>query len=232
MSNIELIRAARAAFPHITPLIPDFESIDDRGGDSFTAIRDTARIITATANLIPVHYQHADATDEQVLAWIGRLVEASGVNRVTGVPHLKSGGSLLLIGPTGTGKTFQGYGALRRLSILGIACSPVASSITDIYAKMRPRPGVDSESVFESYANARLLMVDDLGAAKTSEWVEEVNYRLVNHRYENHLPTLFTSNVPPKELGERLGERVASRLIEMTQTVVLKGSDRRRGRAA
>lgn len=232
MSNLELIASARAAFKHITPLIPDFDAIDARGGDSFTAIRDTAKIITAVSRLIPVHYQDAIADDPQVLAWIDSLVDATGVNQVTGISYLQTGPSLLLLGPTGTGKTHQAFGALRHLSILGVAGSIRAASTADVYAKMRPRPGVDSEEVFSSYANAKLLFLDDLGAAKTSEWVEEINYRLINHRYENHLATIFTSNVPPKELGEKLGERVASRLIEMTQTVVLKGSDRRRGRAA
>lgn len=232
MSNLDTIQTMRANFSHITPLIPDFAAIDERGGDSFTAVRDTAKIITATTRLIPVHYESAVADDAQVLAWIDQLVEATGLNQVTGLSYLKTGPSLLLLGPTGTGKTHQAFGALRHLSILGVAGSVRAASTADVYAKMRPRPGVDSEEVFSSYANASLLFLDDLGAAKTSEWVEEINYRLVNHRYENHLPTLFTSNVPPKELGERLGERVASRLIEMTQTVVLKGQDRRRERAA
>ena len=51
-------------------------------------------------------------------------------------------------------------------------------------------------------------MLDDLGAVKTSEWIEEVNFRLVNHRYERMLPTLFTSNLLPKDLATLLGERV------------------------
>lgn len=232
MSNLEMIHAARAAFKTITPLIPDFDAIDARGGDSFTAIRDTAKIITATGRLIPVHYQNAIADDPKVLTWIDHLLDSSRVNKATGITYMRTGPSLLLMGPTGTGKTHQAFGALRHLSILGVAGSVRASSTADVYAKMRPRPGVDSEEVFSSYADAKLLFLDDLGAAKTSEWVEEINYRLINHRYENHLATVFTSNVPPKELGEKLGERVASRLTEMTQAVVLKGQDRRLGGAA
>ena len=97
---------------------------------------------------------------------------------------------------------------------------------------MRPRHGVDSETEFRAAADAGLLVLDDLGVSKNSEWVEEVNYRLVNHRYENTLPTLFTSNVRPRDLAEALGERVASRLTEMTGRVILKGADRRYGSAA
>src|SRR5690606_7391206 len=98
----------------------------------------------------------------------------------------------------------------------------------DLYARLRPRHGIDSETEFRAIADAPLLMVDDLGAAKTSEWVEEVNYRLINWRYDRVLPTVFTSNVLPKELKVALGERVASRLVEMADRVTLKGEDRRR----
>lgn len=230
--NLSLITRARAAFDHITPAIPDFSAVDEQGGDSFAAIRDTAAIITATNDLIPPLYQRADATDERVLAWVDALASGAKPNQYSKVPYMQSGPSLLLLGPTGVGKTYQAYGALRRLSIIGIGCAPAAASITDVFAKMRPRPGVDSEAVFASYASAKLLFVDDLGAAKSTEWTEEVTYRLVNYRYEHQLPTVFTSNAAPKELGERVGERVASRLMEMTQRVVIKGADRRLGGAA
>jgi DNA replication protein DnaC len=101
-----------------------------------------------------------------------------------------------------------------------------------MYAALRPRSGVDSETEFRKYAHARLLMLDDLGAAKSSEWTEEINFRLINHRYENQLPTILTSNVLPGELMNRVGDRVASRLVEMCDRVVIKGSDRRKRPAA
>lgn len=224
---LEAIASYRDAFPHITPLITDWSDHEASGGDNYHAIKETAAILSGTDRIIPMRYKHADATDPQVLAWIDELVGSCDRARVSGVPKVGPGPSLLLMGPTGTGKTFQGYGALRRLSVLGVNASAAASPASDIYAKMRPRHQVDSEEVFESYAHAKLLFVDDLGAAKTSEWVEEVNMRLVNYRYDRGLPTIFTSNVPPKQLGERIGERVASRLTEMCRMVALKGSDRR-----
>jgi DNA replication protein DnaC len=97
---------------------------------------------------------------------------------------------------------------------------------------MRPRHGIDAEAEFRAVADATLLVLDDLGAAKGSEWVEEINYRLVNHRYEHQLATLFTSNILPRDLAGALGERVSSRLKEMTDRVTLKGTDRRYGTEA
>lgn len=230
--ELNAIATYRDAFPHITPLIADFTALEDQGGDAFHATKETLNALTATDKAIPAKYHDADADNPDVLTWITELADGLDRGRISYVPFLVNGPSLLLLGPTGTGKTHQGYGALRRLSVMGVNAGPAAAPAADIYAKMRPRHGVDSEEVFESYAQARLLFVDDLGAAKGSEWTEEVNYRLINHRYEHGLATIFTSNVPPKELGERLGERVASRLTEMARPVVLKGSDRRRGLSA
>ncbi|WP_017602231.1 ATP-binding protein [Nocardiopsis lucentensis] len=231
--ELQTIASHRNAFPHITPLITDWRAHEDQGGDAFHAVKETAAILTATDQLIPLRYKHADATDPKVIAWVDEVVTNAERARVSGGAKGGPGPSLLLLGPTGTGKTHQGYGALRRLSVIGVNTAAAAAPIADIYAKMRPRPGVDSETVFESYAQAPLLFVDDLGAAKESEWVEEVTTRLVNYRYDRSMPTIFTSNVPPKQLGEKIGERVASRLTELCRVVVLKGTDRRlAGRAA
>ena len=176
---------------------------------------------------IPVRYRDAVVDVPQVAAWVRHLVDLA---RTDGrlIPQITTGPSLLVLGGTGTGKTYQAYGAVRALSVCGAKCAWVVTTAADFYAKLRPRHGVDSEAEFERYADAALLVLDDLGAAKGTEWNEEINYRLINHRYEHELPTLITSNVPPPELKNVLGERVASRLTEMADRVALKGVDRRR----
>jgi DNA replication protein DnaC len=77
-----------------------------------------------------------------------------------------------------------------------------------------------------------LLILDDLGAARTSEWVEEITYRLINRRYNLMLPTLITTNLAMGDLRAQLGDRVASRLAEMTTRVTFAPVDRRRHRPA
>lgn len=178
---------------------------------------------------IPVHYADAVADVTAIRDWVRELVEGAVQDTDRAAVALTTGRSLLILGPTGTGKTFQAYGAVRALSLSGLMCSWQFSTAADIYARLRPRPRVDSEEEFRSIANARLLVIDDLGAAKATEWTEEVDYRLINHRYERELPTLITSNVKPADLKPILGDRVTSRLVEMTTRVVLKGDDRRRG---
>lgn len=131
--------------------------------------------------------------------------------------------SLLIAGPTGTGKTYAGYATIRAVEVR----SWRAVTYADFCAQVRPS-GKDPEQTFERYARADLLFLDDLGAAKGSEWVEETTYRLINRRYEAKLPGIFTTNIPLAQLREVLGERVSSRLVEMCRQVVLGGPDRRR----
>jgi DNA replication protein DnaC len=81
---------------------------------------------------------------------------------------------------------------------------------------------------------AELLVLDDLGAEKTSEWVEETLNLIVNTRYSERRLTLFTSNyqdIPddtePNALVSRIGFRMRSRLHEMCDFIVLDAADYR-----
>ncbi|MFB7899895.1 ATP-binding protein [Streptomyces xiamenensis] len=197
-------------------------------GEANIARTNLARLST----VIPWHYRSAIPTLPEVRAWVDSVVAiARNEQEHRPVAHVVHGPSLLLLGPTGVGKTFQAFGAIRD-SALGGALAPwVFTTSADLYASLRPRHGIDSEAEFRKYRDARLLLIDDLGAAKASEFTEEVNFRLVNWRYEHHLPTLMTSNVLPRELAARMGDRVASRLVEMCQRVVIEGTDRRRAAA-
>jgi DNA replication protein DnaC len=88
--------------------------------------------------------------------------------------------------------------------------------------------------VLRPVMTADLLVLDDLGAEKTSEWVEETMNLIVNTRYNERRLTIFTSNyadIPdetePNSLLFRIGARMRSRLHEMCEFVVLDGADYR-----
>lgn len=145
--------------------------------------------------------------------------------------------SLLLLGPTGTGKTHNAYGAVAAAVLvawqtrIGGWRKPRWRALThaDLCAALRPRGrDYDPEAELRRFRELDLLMVDDLGAAKSTEFVEEATYRLVNGRYEDMRPSIFTSNLAPGELREAVGDRIASRLVETCVRVVLNGPDRRR----
>src|SRR5205085_10686639 len=89
--------------------------------------------------------------------------------------------------------------------------------------------------VLRPVMRADLLVLDDLGAEKPSEWVEETMHLIVNTRYNERRPTIFTSNyddVPdeagdPNSLKARVGFRIHSRLHEMCEFLELDGADYR-----
>ncbi|MBD0737653.1 ATP-binding protein [Streptomyces sp. CBMA29] len=181
---------------------------------------------------MPPRYRGAAADHPQVLAWC-REVAAQAIAPGTGARRqVATGPSLLMAGVVGAGKTHQAYGAVRALVGAGVGVRWRATTAADLYAELRPRAGVDSERNLTAVARVPLLILDDLGAAKASEWVEEITYRLVNRRYNQCLPTLITSNLAISALRAHVGDRVASRLAQMTTRVEFAPVDRRRTRTA
>lgn len=203
----------------------------DRGIDPATAPAEPpAEPVTALELAdarIPARYRRALTDHPQVTAWVDEITRA-GRPGPGGAPGIADGPSLLIAGPTGTGKTHQAYGAVRSLLAAGVRLRWEATTAADLYASLRPRQGHDPERALWALGRCPLLILDDLGAAKTSEWTEELTYRLINRRYNEMLPTLITTNLPIGELRGAVGDRVASRLAEMTTRVILGGTDRRR----
>lgn len=185
------------------------------GGDRVAWSR--ARATALLDEQVPKRYADAVADHREVLDWIARFVEKPAAAE-----------SLLIVGPTGVGKTYQAYGALRAaVTLAGVSWECV--TYADFTAALRPN-AKDPDKALKTFRGADLLLLDDLGTAKHSEWVEEITYRLLNGRYESMKPSIFTTNVPSGQLREALGDRIASRLGETCQRVVLKGEDRRRPR--
>ncbi|MGW9425606.1 ATP-binding protein [Streptomyces koyangensis] len=181
---------------------------------------------------VPPRYQAAVADHPQVLNWVREVAEAAVAPTRGARRQVTTGPSLLMAGVVGAGKTHQAYGAVRMLVRSGVGVRWRATAAADLYAGLRPRPGVDSERELAAVSRCPLLIIDDLGAAKASEWVEEVTYRLINRRYNYELPTLITTNLAIKDLRAYLGDRVTSRLAQMTTRVEFEPVDRRRHRAA
>lgn len=170
-------------------------------------------------NALPL-FRHAFADHPDVLDWVSRYLLDPAL-----------AGSLMLFGVTGAGKTFQAFGAFAAIADSGTpAFVWVADTEPDLYARLRPSSGRISEEEFARVADAPLLLIDDLGAARDSDWTEEVMFRLVNHRHGRCLPTIFTTNVSLEKLKGALGERINSRLRQMCTLIVLDGPDRRQAR--
>jgi len=82
--------------------------------------------------------------------------------------------------------------------------------------------------IIEKYASIEYLILDDLGAERSSEWVLEHLYILLNRREQNCRDNIIiTSNLSLDELSGKIGDRITSRISGMTKTIRFTGKDRR-----
>lgn len=130
---------------------------------------------------------------------------------------------LYLVGSAGSGKTAAA------MAVAQVALSnempTYFTTVTDLLADMRPS-NTDEEqrdSLMNTCRTVPLLILDDIGQEKSSEWVREQLYRIINARWNEKLPTVFTSNSPLSEIRETISEAVYSRI--RGQAIVLTMSD-------
>jgi DNA replication protein DnaC len=139
------------------------------------------------------------------------------------------GRGLYFCGGVGTGKTHLAVAVMnelmqrKRVPSLFVTVPEFLDNLREAYMI----PGRDLDEWMDAVKNADLLVLDDLGAEKPNPWVRERLFVVVNHRYREALPTLFTSNIGPRDLATQLGERTASRIIAMCDWISLEGEDYR-----
>lgn len=104
---------------------------------------------------------------------------------------------------------------------------PVFWNVTEMLFQMRNSYGNEPEFIERLIDSPRFFFLDDIGAEKVTDWVEETLYLIVNKRYEKMMPMIFTSNLPLSGLAEKIGDRTVSRIKEMCHVVKLEGEDRR-----
>ena len=88
----------------------------------------------------------------------------------------------------------------------------------------------EARDTFYRIQETPILMLDDLGAERPTEWVLERLNILVDTRWREQRPILVTTNLEPGELWEQLGERAYSRLADGALAVAFGGGDRRRNK--
>jgi DNA replication protein DnaC len=144
--------------------------------------------------------------------------------------NLDAGRGLWLYGSVGTGKTTLAM--LVSKAALDAGRSVAIYSLPRLLAEIRATFEVDGDGSYVSFldrlAAVDLLHVDDVGAEKTSEWVLEQLYAIVNARYEEERSIVITTNLERDDLAAQINERTVSRLEEMCTVVPLFGEDARK----
>jgi DNA replication protein DnaC len=137
--------------------------------------------------------------------------------------------SLFLFGDYGVGKTALAIVFLKQKMTEEKA--GLFISVPDLLDRIRAAFDKDerytADDIIEEAKNIDLLLLDDLGAEKPSEWVKEKLFQIINHRYNELLPIVFTSNLSLDELEKRIGERIVARIAEMSKMIRLIGKNLR-----
>lgn len=144
----------------------------------------------------------------------------------TWVAATKAGatGNLMILGDLGIGKSYAALVVARDLHLLGwsIHFRPVVELLDDL----RPERGLDTRV----FTDPQLLVIDDLGLTKVTEWTLERLYLVVNKRWLDAKPTIVTTNLEPADLKVAIGERTFDRLVHGATAVRFEGDSRRRVR--
>lgn len=137
---------------------------------------------------------------------------------------------MMFTGDIGTGKTHLSIAVLKTIIERGYTgyFANVIRLLDNIKATYGTNSKEDEINVMFGPFNSDLLILDDLGAEKTSGWVMEKMYALINHRYEHDKTILVTTNMSFDELGKQISPKTASRLREMCIKAPFKGKDYRK----
>lgn len=152
------------------------------------------------------------------------------VNRID--ENVDDGRGLWFFGSVGTGKTTLAM--LVSSHALEAGHSVAIYSLPRLLAEIRTTfdddRGNSYTGLLDRLTSVDLLQIDDVGAEKTTDWVLEQLYAIINARYENERSVIITTNLERDELAEQINERTVSRLEEMCEVLPLWGTDARRQR--
>jgi DNA replication protein DnaC len=198
---------------------------------------------------IPVRYEHCVLESYELTRQSDaslRQAHLTARGFVDGYPVTTEGKGLLLTGSIGVGKTHLAVGILMALikekSVNGLFWD-YRELLKEIQHSYNAQSATSELDILRPVFEAEVLVLDELGASKPTEWVWDTVALILNTRYNDKRTTIITTNyadlapggghanraLREETLGDRIGERMRSRLSEMCVVVEMRGDDFRQG---
>jgi DNA replication protein DnaC len=196
---------------------------------------------------LPPRYHHCEFKEFGAPTASLRAALERALSYCSGFPHAGAdqGMGLLFTGDNGVGKTHLAVSVLRELAerkgVVGQFWD-FHELIREIKNSYNPETKTTELQVLEPVIETEMLVLDDLGAWKMTDWMNDTLFYILNSRYMSQRATIITTNfqdIDPaaarkdtsfrtKEyLGERIGFRLRSRLLEMCVVINMQGTDHR-----
>jgi DNA replication protein DnaC len=147
---------------------------------------------------------------------------------------------ILFTGTVGVGKTHLSVAIMNGLLEKGVPCLfyEFGALLKEIQDSYNPVAQTSELRVLAPVYETDVLVLDELGAMRPSDWVRDTMMQIINRRYNDRKLTIFTTNYLDERqherdetLEDRIGVRLRSRLYEMCRTVKMVGPDYRRAHA-
>ncbi|MBA3321986.1 MAG: ATP-binding protein [Pyrinomonadaceae bacterium] len=186
---------------------------------------------------IPRRYEECSLVNYQPANNNGSQLQAFNYAYRLGRDYPSVDRGLLFMGTCGVGKTHLATAILRGLIDKGVRClffefGALLKEIQDSYNSISQTSAL---KVLAPVYEAEVLVLDELGASKPTDWVRDTMMQIIGTRYNNRRLTVFTTNYldarrhsADEILEDRIGVRLRSRLYEMCKTVIIEGEDNRR----
>ena len=198
-----------------------------RRREAHSGLLEKARLPMRYAACHFYNYKPANPSQERAFGYASRLtMEYPAVER-----------GLLLMGTVGVGKTHLAVSILKGLTERGFTCLfyEFGSLLKEIQDSYNANTKTSELGVLSPVLSSEILVLDEVGASKPTDWVRDTMAHIINTRYNDRKLTIFTTNYTDdrrsereETLEDRIGARLRSRVYEMCKTVNISGEDYRR----